>query len=371
MLIGVPKEIKEGEYRVAMGPHSVHELINHGHQVFVETNAGAGIGFEDEAYRNVGGIIVESAEEIFSESEMIIKVKEPQANECNMLREDQVLFTYLHLAPNLPLTKALLSSSCIAIAYETVTDSHGGLPLLAPMSEVAGRLSVQAGSYCLERTHGGKGILLGGVPGVSRGNVVVIGGGMVGTNAIRMAMGKEANVTVLDKSLRRLQELDLQFGSKLNTIFSTQIALERHVANADLIIGAVLIPGGTAPKLITRGMLKNMRKGTVIVDVAIDQGGCCETSRPTTHDNPTFIVDDIVHYCVTNMPGAVPRTATFALNNATLPFIIELANKGYRQALLDNHNLKNGLNVFKGKVTYKAVADSLAINYSPAEEVLR
>lgn len=370
MIIGVPKEIKKGEHRVAMGPNSVHELISYEHEVLVEAGAGFGIGFDDDAYRHAGAKIVSKVSDVFSNAEMIIKVKEPQESEYKQLREGQVLFTYLHLAPDPDQAKGLIDSGCIAIAYETVTDRFGGLPLLAPMSEVAGRLSIQAGAYCLEKAHGGKGILLGGVPGVSRGNVLVIGGGVVGTNAIRMAMGKEANVTVLDKSVRRLQELDLQFGSKLNTIFATKITLEEYITQSDLVVCAVLVPGGAAPKLITRDMLKMMRKGSVIVDVAIDQGGCCEASKATTHDEPTYIIDGVVHYCVANMPGAVPRTSAFALNNATLPFIIELANKGYRQAMLDDPHLMNGLNIYKGKVTCKPVAESLGMEYFDANLLL-
>lgn len=302
---------------------------------------------------------------------MIVKVKEPQPHECKLLREGQVLFTYLHLAPDPVQTDLLLKSGCVAIAYETVTDSTGGLPLLSPMSEVAGRLSIQAGAHSLEKAQGGSGLLLGGVPGVAPANVVVIGAGVVGTNAARMAMGLEANVTVLDRSLRRLKELDLQFGHKLNTIYATTDSIEENVLKADLVVGAVLIPGGAAPKLLSREMLKVMHPGSVLVDVAIDQGGCFETSRPTTHTEPTYVIDNIVHYCVANMPSAVPRTATFALNNATLPFIIDLANKGYRKALLDNPNFLHGLNIYKGVLTYSAVAEAQNLNYVPPAQALQ
>jgi alanine dehydrogenase len=370
MLIGVPKEIKKSEYRVGMSPNSVYELIAHGHQVMIEHNAGAGIDCSDQDYIKVGATIVDSAEEVFTRADMIVKVKEPQPHECAWLRENQILFTYLHLAADAPQAEGLMKSGCIAIAYETVTDRSGGLPLLAPMSEVAGRLSVQVGAHALEKTNGGRGILLGGVPGVEQGRVVVIGGGVVGTNAARMAMGKEAHVTVLDKSLRRLQELDFQFGSKISTLFATQAAIQEQLAHADLVIGAVLVPGRAAPKLVTREMLRLMHPGAVMVDVAIDQGGCFETSRATTHDNPTYIEEGIVHYCVANMPGAVPRTSAFALNNATLPFIITLANKGAKTALLADPHFLQGLNVFQGKITYAAVAESLGLNYTPALEAV-
>jgi len=370
MLIGVPKEIKNHEYRVGMVPGSVREVIRHGHQVMVETQAGAGIGISDQDYQAIGAKIVSSAAEIFSKAELVVKVKEPQPEECKRLSKGQLLFTYLHLAPDPLQTELLLASGCTAIAYETVTDEYGGLPLLSPMSEVAGRMSIQAGAHSLEKAQGGSGMLLGGVPGVASANVVVIGGGVVGTNAIRMAMGMEANVTVLDKSLKRLKELDFQFGAKLNTIYATHDALEEYVLDADLIIGAVLVPGAAAPKLVTRDMLHRMRPGSVVVDVAIDQGGCFETSRPTTHTNPTYVEEGIVHYCVTNMPGAVARTATFALNNATLPFVLALANKGYQQALREDKHLLEGLNVHKGKLTHLAVATALKREYVPALEAL-
>jgi len=370
MLIGVPKEIKTHEYRVGLVPASVRELIHHGHKVVVETNAGAGIGFEDAAYETAGATILGSAKEVFDKADMIVKVKEPQTVEYGMLRDGQILFTYLHLAPDLPQTEGLMKSGCIAVAYETVTNQHGGLPLLAPMSEVAGRMSVQVGAHCLEKEQGGSGMLLGGVPGVAAARVVIIGGGVSGTNAARMAMGMEAHVTVIDKSLERLYALDLQFGPMLNTIFSTVDAIERHVMGADLVIGAVLVPGAAAPKLITREMMREMRPGSVFVDIAIDQGGCAETSRPTSHAEPTYIEEGVVHYCVTNMPGAVARTSTIALNNATLPFALALANKGYRKALADDPHLMNGLNVANGKVTYKAVADAHGLPFVAPEEAL-
>ncbi len=370
MRIGVPKEIKQGENRVGLVPTSVRELLMHGHEVFVETQAGEGIGFSDDVYQTAGAKVLATAKEVWEKAEMIIKVKEPQPSEYPLLRKDQILFTYLHLAPDPKQAEALIKSGCIAIAYETVTDSRGGLPLLSPMSEVAGRLSVQAGAHCLEKTQGGRGILLGGVPGIASGHVVVIGGGMVGTNAARMAMGMEARVTLLDVSLSRLQQLDFQFGSKLTTIFATAATIEDCVLKADLVIGAVLVPGRSSPKLVTRAMLPKMHRGSVMVDVSIDQGGCFETSRPTTHDNPTYVVDGVVHYCVSNMPGAVPRTSSFALNNATLPFIVAIADKGYRVALLDDQHLLNGLNVFEGKVTHAAVAADLGKEYVPAREVL-
>jgi len=370
MLLGVPKEIKTHEYRVGLTTGSVLELVHHGHQVIVQSGAGEGIGLSDDMYREVGAEVVATAAEVFERAEMVVKVKEPQPAECEMLREGQVLFTYLHLAPDPGQTRALLDSGCIAIAYETVTGPNNTLPLLSPMSEVAGRMSIQAGAHCLEKEQGGSGILLGGMPGVEAARVVVIGGGVVGTNAVRMAMGMEAHVTVLDRSLQRLKELDFQFGCMLNTIYSTREALNRYVAGADLVIGAVLVPGAAAPKLVSREMLRTMRPGSVLVDVAIDQGGCFETSRPTTHAEPTYVEEGIVHYCVANMPGAVARTSTFALNNATLPFTLNLANKGYRQALLDDPNLCAGLNVHRGQLTYKAVADDLGLKYVSAREAL-
>jgi len=370
MLIGIPKEIKIHEYRVGAIPASVRELVAHGHQVLVQQGAGAGIGLSDEVYRAAGAEIVATPQQMFERAEMIIKVKEPQPDECRMLREGQLLFTYLHLAPDPIQTELLLASGVTAVAYETVREADGTLPLLTPMSEVAGRMATQAGAMCLEKSQGGSGILIGGVPGVKPANVVVIGGGVVGTNALRMAIGLEADVSVLDRSIPRLTELDLQFGGRLDTIYSNQETLEEHVRSADLVIGAVLIPGAAAPKLVTREMLKRMRPGSVLVDVAIDQGGCFETSRPTTHADPTYIVDDIVHYCVANMPGAVAHTSTYALNNATLPYALELADKGFPKALADDPRLLEGLNVHRGHVTYEAVASSLDYDYLPATDAL-
>jgi alanine dehydrogenase len=370
MLIGVPKEIKTHEYRVGLVPASVRELIHHGHQVLVETKAGAGVGFDDEAYKAAGAAIAENAAEVFAKAEMIVKVKEPQPGECKMLRRGQVLFTYLHLAPDPGQTKGLLGSGCTAIAYETVTSARGGLPLLAPMSEVAGRMSVQVGAHCLEKMQGGAGILLGGVPGVAPARVVIIGGGVSGTHAARMAIGMEASVVVIDRSLDRLRELDELFGSKLSTMYSTVDAIEQNVTGADLVIGAVLVPGAAAPKLVSRAMIKRMRPGSVLVDIAIDQGGCFETSHPTTHADPTYVVDGIVHYCVANMPGGVARTSTFALNNATLPFALALADKGWRQACHDDVHLRNGLNIHEGHVTYRAVAHALKLKYTAPETFL-
>lgn len=368
MLIGVPKEIKNHEYRVGMVPASARELISHGHQVIVETNAGTGIGFSDDDYLAVGAEIRDSAEAVFAEAEMIVKVKEPLAEERARLREDQILFTYLHLAPDLPQTQDLIKSKSICIAYETVTSDKGSLPLLAPMSEVAGRMSIQAGAQCLEKSKQGRGMLLGGVPGVSPAKVVIIGGGVVGTNAAQMAIGMGAQVVILDRSIDVLRRLDAQFGAQLETVFSSKDALESHVLSADLVIGGVLIPGAAAPKLVTAEMIKRMKPGSAVVDVAIDQGGCFETSKATTHAEPTYIVDDVVHYCVANMPGAVPRTSTFALNNATLPYIISIANNGYKAALEADAHLLNGLNVHKGMVTCKSVADNLGFEFvEPAD----
>jgi alanine dehydrogenase len=370
MLIGVPKEIKNFEYRVGLIPSSVRELIANGHQVIIQKGAGEKIGFDDESYKHVGARIVDTIAEIYHDADMVIKVKEPQPDECRLLRENQVLFTYLHLAPDPGQATLLQFSNCIAIAYETVTDHKGGLPLLAPMSEVAGRMAIQAGATSLEIKNGGRGMLLGGVPGVIPAKVVVLGGGVVGTNAVRVAMGMGANVVVIDKSLERLYHLDLQFGSKINTVFSTTDAIEEHTQNADLVIGAVLIPGASAPRLVTKSMLSQMQTGSVIVDVSIDQGGCFETSKATTHENPTYVVDGVVHYCVANMPGAVPRTSTVALNNATLPFILALANFGYKEAMRRNNHLMNGLNVAHGKITYRAVADALHQEYTPATQII-
>ncbi|NQV48415.1 MAG: alanine dehydrogenase [Rhodospirillaceae bacterium] len=363
MLIGVPREIKNNEYRVGMTPTSVQEAVAHGHSVVVETNAGIGIGCADADYEAAGGRIAGTASDIFKEADMIVKVKEPQAVERKMLRQGQILFTYLHLAPDPEQTKDLVASGAICIAYETVTDRHGGLPLLAPMSQVAGRMSIQAGAHCLERAQGGKGILLGGVPGVAPANVVVIGGGVVGENAIYMALGMAAHVTVLDRNVDVLRNLTDRFGAALTTVYSTQAALEKYVLNADLVVGGVLIKGAEAPKLVTKAMIKAMTPGSVVVDVAIDQGGCFETSKATTHADPTYVVDDVVHYCVANMPGAVPRTSTYALNNVTLPYALALADKGYKQALADSPHFLEGLNVCEGKITYKAVADDLGYDF--------
>jgi len=370
MRIGVPKEIKNHEYRVGMTPPGVHELTTHGHQVMVETNAGHQIGVDDADYAAVGATIAANAEEVFAGADMIVKVKEPQPQEIRMLRENQILFTYLHLAPDPDQTKGLLDSGAVGIAYETVTDTRGGLPLLAPMSEVAGRMSVQAGANGLEIERGGRGVLLGGVPGVPHGNVVIIGGGVVGTNAAFIATGMGAGVTVLDTSQHCMAAIDFQFQSLITTLYSTTHSIEEAVLNADLVIGAVLLPGAETPKLVTRDMVKEMKRGSVIVDVAIDQGGCFETSRPTSHSDPYYIEEGVVHYCVTNMPGAVARTSTFALNNATLPFIVTLANKGVKDALLSDAHLLNGLNVCHGKLTHAAVADAQSRDHTDPLEAL-
>ena len=367
MRIGVPKEIKSHEYRVGLTPGAVREYVNAGHKVIVEENAGSGIGADDEVYRKAGAAIVDTAAEVFSSADMIVKVKEPQPSEWTQLREDQILFTYLHLAPDPQQAEGLMDSGCSAIAYETVTDKAGGLPLLAPMSEVAGRLSIHAAGAALMRYAGGRGILIGGVPGVQPARIVVIGGGVVGTHAARMATGLGAEVTILDRSIPRLRELDEVFAGRVRTRFATIEAIEQEVFEADVVVGAVLVPGASAPKLVTREMLKSMRRGSVLVDVAIDQGGCFETSRPTTHDNPTYEVAGIIHYCVANMPGAVPLTSSQALNNATLPFGLALANDGFGAVLKDPH-LRAGLNVHRGRLTYKAVADSLGLSFSSIEE---
>ncbi len=375
MLVGVPKEIKNHEYRVGLTPAAVKEFITNGHSVVVETNAGTAIGFTDEMYIAAGAHIAATAEEIFAEAEMIVKVKEPQPNECKMLRKGQTLYTYLHLAPDPVQTELLIASGATCIAYETVTDDRGGLPLLAPMSEVAGRMSVQAGAHYLEKAHGGSGTLLGGVPGVAPGKVLVIGGGVVGINAAKMAVGMGADVTILDRSLPRLRQIDDIFNGQVKTVFSTVDAIEQYSSEADLVVGAVLIPGAAAPKLLNEEHIKAMKPGSVVVDVAIDQGGCFATSKATTHQDPVYIIDDVVHYCVANMPGGVARTSTMALNNATLPFGLALANKGPKQAMLDDKHLLNGLNVHEGKVTYKAVVDALGeklgLIYTPAEEALK
>lgn len=370
MLVGVPKEVKVREYRVGLIPASVREVVAHGHQVIVEQNAGIGIGMADADYERAGATITKTAAEIFDRADMIVKVKEPQAAERKMLRPGQVLFTYLHLAPDPEQTADLIKSRAVCIAYETVTSSSGGLPLLAPMSEVAGRMSVQAGAYFLEKAHGGHGVLLGGVPGVDPAKVVVLGGGVVGTHAIHIALGMGADVWVIDRSVDVLRRLWGHFGRPLNTVYSTRDAVERHLKDADLVIGGVLIPGASAPKLITRELVRTMKAGSVIVDVAIDQGGCAETSRPTTHDDPTYVVDGVIHYCVANMPGGVPKTSTHALNNATLPFVLALAAKGWQRALQEDVHLRNGLNVWQGKITCEPVARALGYEYFPAEQAL-
>lgn len=369
MKVGVPKEIKTHEYRVGLTPDAVREYVAAGHKVFVETNAGGGIGADDAAYKAAGASILATADEVFATAEMIVKVKEPQPVEWKRLREGQILYTYLHLAPDPEQTKGLVASGCTAIAYETVTDARGGLPLLAPMSEVAGRLSIEAAGISLRKQNGGRGLLLGGVPGVKAARVVVIGGGVVGTHAARMAVGLGCEVTILDRSLPRLRELDDLFEGRVRTRFSSIASLEDEVFAADVVVGAVLVPGAAAPKLVTRPMLSKMKKGAVVVDVAIDQGGCFETSKATTHADPTYVVDDVIHYCVANMPGSVPLTSSHALNNATLPFGLALANKGLK-ALADDAHLRNGLNVHKGQITYRAVAESLGLAYVPAEKAI-
>ena len=371
MLIGVPKEIKNHEYRIGLTPASVKELVNHGHKIIIENNGGAAIGFDNEQYEAAGAEVVQDAQAIFNRADMIIKVKEPQPIECAMLRPDQLLFTYLHLAPDPKQTQLLVDSKAVCIAYETVTDNNGTLPLLAPMSEVAGRMSIQAGAHHLEKAHGGSGILLGGVPGVAPGKVTIIGGGVVGTHAAHMAVGLGAVVTILDRSLKRLRELEELFKGRVRCVYSTTEALNEYCTDSDLVIGAVLIPGAEAPKLLTQQMIKKMRNGSVVVDVAIDQGGCFETSKATTHADPVYVVDGVVHYCVANMPGGVARTSTMALNNATLPFAIALANKGVKQALLDDTHLLNGLNVYKGNITYKGVSEALGYDYIDPQTILK
>ncbi|PMH41819.1 alanine dehydrogenase [Vibrio sp. 10N.286.49.B3] len=370
MIIGVPKEIKIHEYRVGMTPASVREVCSHGHKVFVESTAGLGIGCSDEEYRLAGAEILPDADSVFAIAEMIIKVKEPQAIERARLRPGQLLFTYLHLAPDLAQTEDLIASEAVCIAYETVTASNGSLPLLAPMSEVAGRMSIQAGAACLEKSNGGIGLLLGGVAGVAPAKVTIIGGGVVGANAAQMAIGLGADTTILDNNIDTLRRLNAQFGSQVKTLYSNKSNLEDAVIGADLVVGGVLIPGAAAPKLVSAEMVAAMRAGSAIVDVAIDQGGCFETSKVTTHDEPTYIVDDVVHYCVGNMPGALARTSAFALNNATLPYILRLANQGYRQALLNDQHLKNGLNVIHGKVTNQSVAASLDLSFITQDKAL-
>ena len=371
MRIGIPKEIKTHEYRVGLTPSSVREVVGHGHEVLVERAAGVGISASDADYRRAGAVIADSAEEVFARAELIVKVKEPQAVERARLREGQVLFTYLHLAPDAEQTRELLASGVTAIAYETVTAPGGRLPLLAPMSEVAGRMSVQAGGRCLERESGGMGILLGGVPGVPPARVAVLGGGVVGFNAAQIAIGMGAQVVVIDREIEALRRLDRLLGARIVTVYSNRDNIERHVGAADLVIGAVLIPGAAAPKLVSREIVGGMKPGSVVVDVSIDQGGCFETSRPTTHADPTYIVDGVVHYCVTNMPGAVPRTSTYALNNATLPHVLALADLGHREALTRDSHLRAGLNVHKGRVTCRQVADALGYDALDALDALR
>lgn len=370
MLVGLPKEIKNHEYRVGLTPSSVRELTSRGHQVLVQKNAGAEIGLSDSQYVAAGAELVDSAQEVFARAEMIVKVKEPQPQECAMLRAGQILYTYLHLAPDPEQTAALVKSGAICIAYETITGANGGLPLLAPMSEVAGRMAIQAGAAHLEKSKGGMGLLLGGVPGVAPGHIVIIGAGVVGTNAMQMAVGTGARVTVLDKSVDRLRQLDLVYGNRISTVYSNAQAIEEAVLSADLVIGGVLVPGAAAPKLVSRDLISRMKKGAVLVDVAIDQGGCFETSYATTHADPTYVVDGVIHYCVANMPGAVARTSTFALNNATIGHAIALAGKGWQAAMRADPHLKNGLNVCQGKVTYEAVAQALGYDYVKADTLL-
>lgn len=371
MLIGIPKEIKTNENRVGLTPVSVREVVAQGHSVIVESGAGAGIGKSDDDYRNAGAKIVGTAAEIFAQAEMVVKVKEPQPIEYAQLRPEQILFTYLHLSPDPAQTKGLMQSGCIAVAYETVTHQGGGLPLLAPMSEVAGRMATQVGAYHLQKSNGGLGALLGGVPGVAPSKVLILGGGVAGTHAAKMAIGLGADVTVIDRNVERLRYLDDIFQGQLKTVYSTSHAVETLSAEADLIIGTVLIPGANAPKLITQDILKKMKAGAVIVDVAIDQGGCTDASHPTTHENPTFVYEDVIIYCVANMPGGVPLTSAYALNNATLPYVLNIANKGIKQALLDDEHLRNGLNVCQGKLTYQAVAQAQNIEYTPALEAIQ
>ncbi|MGH8250699.1 MAG: alanine dehydrogenase [Steroidobacteraceae bacterium] len=365
MKIGCPKEIKVHEYRVGLVPAGVRELVTAGHEVVVETGAGAGIGIGDDAYRSAGATVLPDAKSVFASSDMVVKVKEPQLSECAQLRRGQTLFTYLHLAADAEQARALAKSGVTAIAYETVTAPDRSLPLLTPMSEVAGRMSIQVGATALQKANGGFGVLLGGVPGVAPARVVILGGGVAGTNATQMAVGLGAQVTVVDRSLRRLRELDGQFGSQIETAYSTIEAVERLVIQADLVIGAVLVTGAAAPKLVTREMVKHMEKGAVLVDISIDQGGCFETSKPTTHADPTYVVDGVVHYCVTNMPGAVPRTSTFALTNATLPYVRALADHGWRKALARDGGFAAGLNVHEGAITHEAVARDLGLEYRP------
>ena len=370
MIIGVPKEIKLQEHRVVLTPDSVKTLTDKGHVVLVQTNGGFEAGFTDENYKNAGGKIISSAEEIFRKAELIVKVKEPQESEVKLIRESQIIYTYLHLAAAKKLTEGLIKSKSICIAYETVTDDNGRLPLLAPMSAVAGRMSIQAGAHSLEKNQKGRGLLLGGAPGVEPANIVILGGGVVGENAAIIATGMRGKVYVVDKSKERLKQLHEMFGDKIIPTESNKTDLKKLISNCDLLVGGVLIPGAEAPKLVTKEMIKSMKRGSVVVDVAIDQGGCVETSKPTTHANPTYLVDDVVHYCVANMPGGVPRTSTMALNKATLPLLIELAEKGYKKTLINNKNYLAGLNIYKGKVTFKGVADAFKLNYTPPDKAL-
>ncbi|MBL8344664.1 MAG: alanine dehydrogenase [Rubrivivax sp.] len=370
MRIGVPKEIKPQENRAGLTPPAVHEFVRNGHEVLVQAGTGSGIGCDDAQYSAAGARIVPDASAVFAEAEMVIKVKEPQPSEIALLRPGQVLFTYLHLAPDQAQTRGLMASGCTAIAYETITDAHGRLPLLAPMSEVAGRMAVQVGAVALQRPNGGRGVLLGGVPGVAPGKVAVLGGGVVGTHAAKMAAGLGAEVSILDKSLPRLRELDDLFGGRVKVLYASAAEVEQAALCADLVVGAVLVPGAAAPKLLTRAQVARMLPGAVVVDVAIDQGGCFETSRPTTHAAPTYVVDGVVHYCVANMPGGVPRTSTWALNNATLPFALALADKGWRQACAEDPHLLEGLNVHEGQVTYAAVARALNLPHVSARSAL-
>jgi len=371
MRIGVPKEIKNHEYRIGLTPVGVAELVAHGHEVMVQHNGGLGVGFSDADYEKAGASIADQASEIFQSAELIVKVKEPQPEECKMLRAGQSLFTYLHLAPDPLQTKLLIESGATCIAYETITDAAGGLPLLAPMSEVAGRMAAQEAAHCLEKAQQGSGVLMGGVPGVPGANVLVIGGGVVGLNAARIALGMGATVTIADRSLSRLKEIDDLFQGQIRTVYSTEETIKSLLPIVDAVIGAVLVPGAAAPKLITRDMLKLMRTGSVLVDVAIDQGGCFETSHATTHQDPIYVVDGIVHYCVANMPGGVARTSTLALTNATLPYVLKLADKGVHRALLDDSHFLNGLNVHNGMLTNEAVANALALEAHDAKKALR
>ena len=370
MRIGVPKEIKLQEYRIGLTPEIVKVLTGKGHQVLVENNGGFEAGFTNENYKNAGAKIIDKAADIFKDSDLIVKVKEPQSNEVAMIRENQIIYTYLHLAAAKELTEGLIKSKSVCIAYETVTDNNGRLPLLAPMSAVAGRMSIQAGAHSLEKNQKGRGILLGGAPGVEPGTVVILGGGVVGENAALIATGMKAKVYIIDKSSKRLEQLKEIFGDKIIPQQSDKVDLKKLISECVLLIGGVLIPGAEAPKLVTRDMVKSMKRGSVIVDVAIDQGGCVETSRPTTHANPTYLVDDVVHYCVANMPGSVPRTSTLALNKATLPFLVKIADQGYEKTLKENKNYLAGLNFFKGAITYKGVADAFKLKYTPANKVL-